>query len=349
MTLGNCTVADNVGGIGGIFLVNATSALPAAALATNASNKFSNNTAVNYGPVAASLPVAWALDIAPSVRTGGVLHVAASLLDLFNQTASFWTDMELSVVSADNLPNALSGFTSVLGVLNGSAVLSQLVLSGRPGQTLNVTATIASPSLALQQSPRRLAGVVIEPCLFAEFYDAETEACLCTDRAAFSPDLGACVCSYAFYMTADGNCAPCPEGAFCPADNNAYSLEGWCAVPPGRVVSSFSCTDKTGFARFWFATPINRRRNQRPSHHRALRPLCLPLRCGSLRWRRAENWTRFYECEEGLCEKQRVGEETNCREGHRGLLCSECIENWMLQGEVCKPCDRNSAVQVRGG
>jgi len=37
-------------------------------------------------------------------------------------------------------------------------------------------------------------------------------------------------------------------------------------------------------------------------------------------------------------------QEGNCRLGHAGVVCGECVETWTLQGQFCAPCPANSAL-----
>ena len=58
--------------------------------------------------------------------------------------------------------------------------------------------------------------------------------------------------------------------------------------------------------------------------------------------------TEFYDCEDGRCLEEMEGQNStwplmNCREGHQGLVCAECLEGWTIQGEFCAECPANSA------
>ena len=89
---------------------------------------------------------------------------------------------------------------------------------------------------------------------------------------------------------AGDECLECPEGAFCPGDNHAYSLENY--------------------------------------------------------WHQAENWTKFYECEEGNCEAQDIdlpADHPNCREGQTGPLCAVCEPGWSVQGKFCALCGNGTS------
>jgi hypothetical protein len=58
-------------------------------------------------------------------------------------------------------------------------------------------------------------------------------------------------------------------------------------------------------------------------------------------WRVPVNWTTFYQCEDELClamEPEGEPAESNCREGHNGLLCAVCADGYTQQGQFCEAC-----------
>ena len=244
VSIDSCSFTSNVAEQGAIFVVSAVDHVPA-----TVSSVLANNTALNYGPVFATLPVSWTLQHPPVARTGAALQLQLQLFDLFAQNVTYWRDAVVSA-SASNLSTLLSG-TTAISYVAGSASFTDLLIHGVPSHTYPYTVSIESPTLALQMATSQQLNVTIEQCNFAEVFNPSTLTCECVLQATYDEDSGSCICAFAFYMDMKrAKCAPCPLGAYCPGNNLAYPVANYWHVP--------------------------------------------------------YNWTRFYECEQGLCEVRTI-------------------------------------------
>jgi hypothetical protein len=211
-SIDSCSITSNSAELGAVFLVTAVDHVPAT---TN--SVLSNNTAVNYGPSAATLPVNWTLAHPDEARTGSSLSLEVRLYDLFEQQVMYWKDAVVQTSAGQSQATLLSGATQQ-GYTAGAAMFADLIIHGTPERSYPVTVSVNSPSLVLQVPASQQLNITIAECNFAEVFNPASLACECVAQATYDDTLGACVCGFAFYMDFNrAECTPCPaEGAFCP-------------------------------------------------------------------------------------------------------------------------------------
>lgn len=224
VSIDNCSFTSNTAELGAVFLTLSAADVPA-----TANSVLDNNTALNYGPLAATLPVNWTLQHPGEARTGGSLPIEVRMYDLFAQQVSYWQDAVVQA-RAGNV-SFLSGVTAE-SYAAGAASFSDLLIHGEPSRSYLLTVSVESPTLMLQVPAAQSLSVTVTQCNFAEVFNPTTLACECVLQATYDADLGACVCGFAFYMSLEqAECLPCPSGGFCPGNNYAYPLANYWHVP----------------------------------------------------------------------------------------------------------------------
>ena len=226
-SLDSCSITSNSAELGAVFVVTAVDRVPA-----TASSVLSNNTALNYGPAAATLPVNWTLAHPTAARTGSSLPLEVRLYDLFSQQVMYWKDAVVQTSAGQSQATLLSGATQQ-SYSAGAATFTDLIIHGTPERAYPVIVTVNSPSLTLQVPASQALNITIADCNFAEKFNPASLSCECVEQATYDADAGACVCGFGFYMNFQrAVCTSCPEsGAFCPGNNYAYPLENYWHVP----------------------------------------------------------------------------------------------------------------------
>ena len=226
-SLESCSLTSNSAELGAVFVVTAVDRVP-----STANSVLTNNTVLNYGPAAATLPVNWTLAHPTQARTGSSLPLEVRLYDLFQQQVMYWNDAVVQTSAGQSQATLLSGATQQ-GYAAGAATFTDLIIHGTPERSYPVTVSVSSPSLVLQVPASQQLNITIADCNFAEVFNPTSLTCECVDQATYDTTLGACVCGFGFYMNFQrAECTPCPEnGAFCPGNNYAYPLENYWHVP----------------------------------------------------------------------------------------------------------------------
>ena len=226
-SINGCSITSNSAELGAVFVVTAVDHVPA-----TANSVLANNTVLNYGPAAATLPVNWTLAHPTQARTGSSLPLEVRLYDLFEQQVMYWKDAVVQTSAGQSQTTLLSGATQQ-GYTAGAALFADLIIHGTPERSYPVTVSVNSPSLVLQVPASQQLNITIADCNFAEVFNPESLTCECVEQATYDDTVGACVCGFGFYMNFQrAACAPCPEnGAYCPGNNYAYPLENYWHVP----------------------------------------------------------------------------------------------------------------------
>ena len=193
----------------------------------------------------------------------------------------------------------------VTGAVLTAPAVSSLVLSAQPcpaGTFLSGTGTASSCVACAPGSYMPLPGATsCLPCS-ANTYQPQlgATACLaCPDMKATSPPTSSVVL----------NCS-CPYGMFASYDD-AVTTFACLPCPPGALCSG--ALSPSG-------------------------PTAPPLALDGY-WHADNDTSVFYDCDDGVCLAEEFGVWPNCREGHTGLVCAECIPDWRIVDGFCQSCE----------
>jgi predicted outer membrane repeat protein len=188
-------IEANVANFGAVY----ASRLPDPSVSIDNSSIVGLNTATNYGPLFATVPVVFLPTLtsaSATTRTGAALAFYVTMADAYGQTVAEWPDLKAIVTLPNNVTDAfVSGQASAVTLTNGSLLFSFLKLNGVPDATVTLLVAAESPSLPSLDGIVPLS-VGISPCAFAEVFMPETLSCKCTDKSRYDADFGGCVCAY---------------------------------------------------------------------------------------------------------------------------------------------------------
>lgn len=157
----------------------------------------SNNSALNYGQLAATPPAFVTLSVPANVSNGDTLGAVVRLRDTFQQTVQSVDGLTVFLTCPQPV---LSGYSQA-SYFAGSATFRALSLLGEIGQTyaLGVRLDDSGPFGlgALQLS--RPVNVTVTQCRDDEEYEAETRVCVCSSGSQRDAADGSCRCSGGFY------------------------------------------------------------------------------------------------------------------------------------------------------
>ena len=184
------------------------------------------------------------------------------------------------------------------------------------------------------------------------------DACTCPDGTVLQGD--ACVCTRGYYGSGeDGTCLECPLGFFKDTDGDALAcvqceefLGAGASTLQVAAITQESCVCRSAYYRAddgqCRPCPTGASCNGGPLQSIRLEPGY---------WRFKEDSSRLHKCElqrgEHVCqgsagesstdEGEQYGEGL-CREGHTGVLCWECKENFGKRLGICRSCGSTDGV-----
>ena len=357
LALSTVTVTPNPGALAGLLLAGT-----AAPLLSCAGAAFGSNASPQLPPLCATVPTAVSVaGPGPSVRTGAAFSVNTSVIDGYGQVVQSVAGLTVSLAVASSNGTgvrALGGHTTS-GYASGVAQMDSLTLTDAPGAayTLALSLTGAPSSLAGVSPP--LLNLAVQPCSSTEVFDPVSRLCLCaagnyrSSTAAggsascvpcapgsFSPDAGspaACqMCGTNTYQPQAGgiSCLSCPDPTATSPAGSSVLLN--CSCPYG----TFAVYDASGTTFACAPCPYGALCSG-PSAPSG--PTALP-RALEAYWHAPNDTTTFYDCQAGMCLAEQAGGYPNCREGHTGLLCGECIPDWRIVDGFCESCTGQESV-----
>ena len=327
----------------------------------------------NYGPVRATVPSSASLlvnGVSPSLGTPAyvttksntAVNLTFTLTDAFGQAVVYWADAAFDVAcSSFRTATAASAGTCPAGTVGGAAHTSyfggvaslQPLVTGAIGSSMLLTATLQSPSVPALLPPGLVysVNVTVAPCLALETFDTPSLRCVCAAGTFLSGTgtASSCVaCAPGSYMPLPGatSCLPCSANTYQPQLGATACLA--CpdmkatSPPTSSVVLNCSCP----YGMF-------------ASYDDAVTTFaCLPCPPGALcsgalspsgptapplaldgYWHADNDTSVFYDCDDGVCLAEEFGVWPNCREGHTGLVCAECIPDWRIVDGFCQSCE----------
>ena len=327
----------------------------------------------NYGPVRATVPSSASLlvnGVSPSLGTPAyvttksntAVNLTFTLSDAFGQAVVYWADAAFDVAcSSFRTATAASAGTCPAGTVGGAAHTSyfggvaslQPLVTGAIGSSMLLTATLQSPSVPALLPPGLVysVNVTVAPCLALETFDTPSLRCVCAAGTFLSGTgtASSCVaCAPGSYMPLPGatSCLPCSANTYQPQLGATACLA--CpdmkatSPPTSSVVLNCSCP----YGMF-------------ASYDDAVTTFaCLPCPPGALcsgalspsgptapplaldgYWHADNDTSVFYDCDDGVCLAEEFGVWPNCREGHTGLVCAECIPDWRIVDGFCQSCE----------
>jgi hypothetical protein len=269
----------------------------------------------------------------------------SSLADLLSVSAA---DVQITSASATARRLAAAALTvqfavvttaeapHIIAALNDTASFSASLaasLHASNSSLAGVTSVVVAPSQV------QTVGLAAQPCAAGTVLNATSQSCQACAPGSYSPSPGApsCqLCAPSTYSLNATHCQTCPE-ASASSSGTTSLLQCLCAYGYYQAAlssASFTCTKCPNGA------------------------LCsgdaTPLATDGF-WHAPGDVSAFFDCEDGWCiaeqalpasaERRLLEEEMgNCRAGHSGVVCGECIEGWTLQSQFCAPCPVNSAL-----
>ena len=194
-----------------------------------------------------------------------------------------------------------------------------------------------SCSFGFEQNGAANGAFTCDACKAGSFYNTSTSLCQTCAPGSYTSSSGALTCAPCPVGTFGFNssvCSPCPSGSTSVAGTSTV-FDCQClapSVPPYTAYQEIS-DDAASFS----------------CHICPDGALCsglgLPLALDGF-WHQPGDSSEFFECEDGFCLADEAGANltyTQCREGHQGIVCGECVDGWTIQGEFCAACPANSA------
>jgi predicted outer membrane repeat protein len=363
----SASFSANTAQAGGIVFYDTISASSLAALTSGL-----KQATGNYGPVSATVPstaVLFVKGVAVSPPVGAPAYVAVqsntavnmtfTLADAFGQAVQFWKDAAFDVAcssfrgataaSAIACPAGTVGGATHASYFSGVASLQPLV-AGAIGASVLLTATLQSPTVPALLPPGLVysINVTVLPCSALQTFDTPSLRCVCAAGAYFNGDTGACTaCAPGSYMPLPGttSCLPCSSNSYQPAfgATSCMRCPDMAATSPPSSSALLNCSCPYGTFASYDANITTF--------------ACLPCPVGALcsgalapsgptapplpleRYLHAVKYTlAFYDCDDGMCLAEKLGVWPNCREGHTGLVCAECIPEWRIVEGFCESC-----------
>ena len=242
-------------------------------------------------------------------------------------------------------------------LLQGSALVSYIVATSSNvsslSTTLGNTATLAASLVtALRASGDTVLGQVTGAVVSAPAVTTAVLSAQPCPAGTFLSGTGTssrCVaCAPGYYMPLPGatSCLPCSSNSYQPAFGTTACLAcpdvAATSPPASSAVLNCSCPYGTFASYDANITTFT----------------CLPCPLGALcsgalapsgptapplaldgYWHAANDTSTFYDCDDGMCLAEEVGVWPNCREGHTGLVCAECIPDWRIVDGFCASCE----------
>ena len=345
VTLQNVTMVSNVAYVGGAYFTDASEPVEL----PTCDGCLLGNTAQAYGEVYGSSPVTFNVSAPVAPRSGSPLGLEVLLLDAFGQNVTAWHSVVAS--ASCDVTGALSG-ASVAAYADGAARFSGLGLTGLPGQTLQLTVTVAGASLDSAVTDAQVVlNLTIAACRPDEVFDDELDMrceCLAGSAAAVGGD--ACEpCPPGQFASLNGSqsCATCPPGTVAPLPGAVACT----ACPPNAVSANGACICAEGF----YDAASNAAAPSCQACPRGGACTAGGLLASDGFWREFPGDTTFHRCREGFClaeaaapaSKRRALAQAapaaastsgNCAPGHTGVLCAVCLDGYTFQGGFCEPC-----------
>ena len=218
----------------------------------------------------------------------------------------------------------------IQAALNASSSFANTLAASLQNTSDPVLSSVSARSLAVAEPSVEVEVLPSQPCEAGTFLDSRTQECTICGAGFYSPEAGAASClpcpasTYALNST---YCSACPLGSSSAAGTavvaDCLCTYGFLQLPTADGEPGFTCT-------------------QCPEGGKCIGD-DTPLALDGF-WHVADSRLEFWDCEEGFClEEEEVTNVTNCREGHTGLVCGECLEGWTIQGEFCGLCPPDSA------
>jgi predicted outer membrane repeat protein len=327
----------------------------------------SNNGASNYGSGGASPPAAFTLSlggVALAAAPGGVYNLSSSsstalglsvaLQDAYGSAVSFWQDFTADITCPGCPAGALLGATHSV-YFSSASTFGSLAVAGAPGSVFPLQLLLASPTIPLFVGGLRVnMTVTVTPCPPLQTFDPTSRRCQCGAGSFLNGASGTCsACPVGTYTPLAGatGCLPCPINSYQTAAGASTCVpcpDARASSPPGSsTLLNCSCSYGT-FALYDSAITTF---------------TCAPCPVGALcsgplspsgptappvalegYWHAPNDTTAFYDCRGDMCPPEQVGEYPNCRKGHTGLVCAECIPGWRVVDGFCESCDGQESV-----